>query len=42
MSLTARDVMDDCFQTLRPEMSIAEAVKTFERAGLCPGPRSLG
>ena len=30
MSLTARDVMDDCFQILRPEMSIAEAVKTFD------------
>ncbi len=33
MSLTARDVMDNCFQTLRPEMSIAEAVRISQRAG---------
>ena len=42
MSLTARDVMDDCFQTLRPEMSIAEAVKTFERAGRVSGAKVFG
>ena len=42
MSLTARDVMDDCFQTLRPEMSIAEAVKIFERAGRVSGARVFG
>ena len=41
MSLTARDVMDDCFQTLRPEMSIAEAVKIFERAGRVAGAEGL-
>ncbi len=42
MSLTARDVMDDCFQTLRPEMSIAEAVKTFHRAGRTSGAKVFG
>jgi CBS domain-containing protein len=42
MSLTARDVMDDCFQTLRPEMSISEAVKVFERAGRRAGQRVFG
>ncbi len=42
MSLTARDVMDDCFQTLRPEMSIAEAVRTFERAGRVSGAKVFG
>jgi CBS domain-containing protein len=42
MSLTARDVMDDCFQTLRPEMSIAEAVKIFERAGRVSGAKVFG
>jgi CBS domain-containing protein len=42
MSLTARDVMDDCFQTLRPGMSIAEAVKVFERAGRVSGQRIFG
>jgi CBS domain-containing protein len=42
MSLTARDVMDDCFQTLRPEMSIAEAVKIFERAGRVSGQKVFG
>jgi CBS domain-containing protein len=42
MSLSARDVMDDCFQTLRPEMSIAEAVKTFERAGRVSGAKVFG
>ena len=42
MSLTARDVMDDCFQTLRPEMSIAEAVRIFERAGRVAGAKVFG
>src|SRR5271157_5980530 len=42
MSLTACDVMDDCFQTLRPEMSIAEAVKIFERAGRVSGAKVFG
>jgi CBS domain-containing protein len=42
MSLTARDVMDDCFQTLRPEMSIAEAVRIFERAGRVSGQKVFG
>ncbi|MCX5891444.1 MAG: CBS domain-containing protein [Deltaproteobacteria bacterium] len=42
MSLTARDVMDDCFQTLRPEMSIAEAVQIFERAGRVSGAKVFG
>ena len=42
MSLTARDVMDDCFQTLRPEMSIAEAVKIFHRAGRASGAKVFG
>jgi CBS domain-containing protein len=42
MSLTARDVMDDCFQTLRPEMPISEAVKEFERAGRRAGQRVFG
>ncbi len=42
MSLTARDVMDECFQTLRPEMSIGEAVKVFERAGRVSGQRIFG
>ena len=42
MSLTARDVMDDCFQTLRPEMSIAEAVRIFERAGRVSGAKVFG
>ena len=42
MSLTARDVMDDCFQSLRPEMSIAEAVRIFERAGRVSGAKVFG
>lgn len=42
MSLTARDVMDDCFQTLRPEMSIAEAVRIFQRAGRVSGQKVFG
>ena len=42
MSLTARDVMDDCFQTLRPEMTIAEAVRIFERAGRVSGAKVFG
>ncbi|MCL4503764.1 MAG: CBS domain-containing protein [Deltaproteobacteria bacterium] len=42
MGLTARDVMDDCFQTLRPEMSIAEAVRIFERAGRVSGAKVFG
>ena len=42
MSLTARDVMDDCFQILRPEMSIAEAVRIFERAGRVSGAKVFG
>ncbi len=33
MSLTARQVMDTRFETLRPEMSISEAVNIFQRAG---------
>jgi len=42
MSLTARDVMDDCFQTLRPEMSIGEAVRIFQRAGRASGAKVFG
>ncbi len=42
MSLTARDVMDDCFQTLRPEMTIAEAVRIFQRAGRVSGQKVFG
>ena len=42
MGLTARDVMDTCFQTLRPEMAIAEAVRIFERAGRVSGQRIFG
>jgi CBS domain-containing protein len=42
MSLTARDVMDDCFQTLRPEMSIAAAVRIFQRAGRVSGHKVFG
>jgi CBS domain-containing protein len=42
VGLTARDVMDTCFQTLRPEMSIAEAVRIFERAGRVSGQRIFG
>ncbi len=42
MSLIARNVMDDCFQTLRPEMSIAEAVRVFERAGRVSGAKVFG
>jgi CBS domain-containing protein len=42
MSFTARDVMDDCFQTLRPEMSIAEAVQIFRRAGRVSGQKVFG
>jgi len=42
MGLTARDVMDDCFQTLRPDMSIAEAVRIFERAGRVSGQKVFG
>ena len=33
MSLTARDVMDTRFETLRPETPIAEAVRIFQRVG---------
>jgi CBS domain-containing protein len=42
MGLTARDVMDDCFQILRPEMSISEAVRMFERAGRVSGAKVFG
>ena len=42
MTLTARDVMDDCFQTLRPEMTVAEAVKIFHRAGRASGAKVFG
>lgn len=42
MGLTARDVMDECFQTLRPEMSIAEAVRIFHRAGRVSGQKIFG
>ncbi len=42
MGLTARDVMDECFQTLRPEMTIAEAVRMFERAGRVSGAKVFG
>ena len=42
MNLTARDVMDDCFQTLRPELTIAEAVRIFERAGRVSGAKVFG
>ena len=33
MKLTARQVMDTRFETLRPETPIAEAVRIFQRAG---------
>ena len=33
MGLTARDVMDTRFYTLRPEATVAEAVRAFEEAG---------
>ncbi len=42
MGPTARDVMDDCFQTLRPEMTIAEAVRIFQRAGRVSGQKVFG
>ena len=42
MILTARDLMDDCFQTLQPEMSIAEAVRIFQRAGRMSGQKVFG
>ena len=42
MTLTARDVMDDCFQTLRPEMTVAEAVRIFQRAGRVSGQKVFG
>ncbi len=42
MSLTARDVMDDCFQTLRPEMTISQAVKEFQLAVRVSGARVFG
>jgi len=42
MGLTARNVMDECFVTLRPEMTIAEAVRVFERAGRASGSRIFG
>src|SRR3990172_8641919 len=34
--------MDDCFQTLRPEMTISEAVKIFHRAGRVSGAKVFG
>jgi len=33
VSLTARQLMDTRFETLRPEMSISEAVNIFQRTG---------
>jgi len=42
MSLTARDVMDTRFQTLRPETPIAEAVRIFQRAGREQGQTVFG
>ena len=42
MSQTARDVMDDCFQTLRPETPIAEAVRILQRAGREQGQTVFG
>ncbi len=42
MALTALDVMDECLLTLRPEMTIAEAVRQFERAGRVSGARVFG
>jgi Mg/Co/Ni transporter MgtE len=32
MSEMARDVMDTRFHTLKPQMTVAEAVKVFQRA----------
>jgi CBS domain-containing protein len=34
--------MDDCFQTLRPEMTISEAVRVFQRAGRVSGAKVFG
>jgi len=42
MGLTARQVMDTRFQTLRPEMPIAAAVKIFQRTSLEQGRPVLG
>ncbi len=42
MALTALDVMDDCFETLRPQMTIPEAVKKFELAVRVSGARVFG
>ncbi len=42
MSLTARDVMDECFQTLRQDMTIAHAVGLFQRAGRVAGQKIFG
>jgi CBS domain-containing protein len=42
VELTARQIMDTRFRTLRPEMSIEEAVRIFHRAGLETGQTVFG
>jgi CBS domain-containing protein len=42
VSVTARDVMDTRFQTLRPETPIAEAVRIFQHAGREQGQTVFG
>jgi CBS domain-containing protein len=42
VDLTARQVMDTRFQTLRPEMSVAAAVRVFQQTGLDTGRPVLG
>ena len=42
MGEMARDVMDTRFHTLRPQMTVAEAVKIFQRASEESGRRVFG
>jgi Mg/Co/Ni transporter MgtE len=42
LGLTARDVMDTRFYTLRPEATVAEAVRGFEEAGRKTGRAVFG
>ncbi len=42
MGLTARDVMDTRFYTLRPESTVAEAVRALQRAGAEQGQTVFG
>jgi CBS domain-containing protein len=42
MGLTARQIMDTRFQTLRPETPIGEAVRIFQRAGREQGQTVFG